>query len=57
MAACLGFLINVGPKPDGTFPEPAICILTEVGDWLKRNGESIFNTDLQSYRLNLRTIV
>jgi len=40
------FLINVGPKPDGTFPERSVEILTEVGDWLKRNGESIFNTDL-----------
>lgn len=40
------FLINVGPRGDGTFPEPAVQILTEVGDWLKRNGESIFNTDL-----------
>lgn len=40
------FLINVGPMADGTFPEPAVKILTEVGDWLKRNGESIFNTDL-----------
>jgi alpha-L-fucosidase len=40
------FLINVGPKGDGTFPESALRILTEVGDWLKHNGESIFNTDL-----------
>lgn len=40
------FLINVGPRGDGTLPEPAMRILSEVGDWLKRNGESIFNTDL-----------
>jgi alpha-L-fucosidase len=40
------FLINVGPTGDGTFPEPAVKILTEVGDWLKRNGDSIFRTDL-----------
>jgi alpha-L-fucosidase len=39
------FLINVGPTADGTFPEPAVRILTEVGDWLKGNGEAIFNTD------------
>jgi len=40
------FLINVGPKADGSFPEPAVKILSEVGGWLNRNGESIFNTDL-----------
>jgi len=32
-------LLNVGPKPDGTFPEESVMILGEVGNWLKKNHE------------------
>jgi alpha-L-fucosidase len=32
-------LLNVGPKPDGTIPEPAKERLKGVGDWLRINGE------------------
>ena len=27
------YLLNVGPKPDGTLPEPAVAILQRVGRW------------------------
>jgi hypothetical protein len=37
-------LLNVGPKPDGTIPEPARDLLLEVGKWLKVNGEGIYGT-------------
>ncbi|WP_442886356.1 hypothetical protein [Edaphobacter sp. HDX4] len=34
------FLRNAGPRADGTFPEPAVRILTEAGDWLKTKWRS-----------------
>jgi alpha-L-fucosidase len=37
-------LLNVGPRPDGTIPEQAQQILSEVGAWLKVNGEAIYGT-------------
>ena len=37
-------LMNVGPRPDGTIPEPAQQVLREVGGWLKVNGEAIYGT-------------
>jgi alpha-L-fucosidase len=38
------YLLNVGPKPDGTFPEQSIDRLNEIGRWMKTNGEGIYNT-------------
>jgi alpha-L-fucosidase len=37
-------LLNVGPKSDGTIPDPAQSILREIGTWLKVNGEGIYAT-------------
>jgi alpha-L-fucosidase len=37
-------LLNVGPKPDGTFHEVAQKRLIEFGNWLKVNKEAIFGT-------------
>jgi len=37
-------LLNIGPKPDGTFPEEGKTILREMGRWLKINGEAIYGT-------------
>ena len=38
------YLLNVGPKPDGTFPEQSVKALNEIGVWMKVNGEAIYNT-------------
>jgi alpha-L-fucosidase len=38
------FLLDVGPKPDGTFPEPVLQRLTEIGNWMDINKESIYAT-------------
>ncbi len=37
-------LMNVGPRPDGTFPDIAIQRFKAMGDWLKTYGESIYGT-------------
>lgn len=38
------FLINLGPKPDGSFDDVQAARIREVGSWLKRNGRAIYNT-------------
>ncbi len=38
------YLLNVGPDKEGVIPEPSAKILTEVGKWLKINGEAIYQT-------------
>lgn len=38
-------LLNIGPKADGTVPPETVEILTAVGGWLERNGESILSPD------------
>lgn len=37
-------LLNIGPDPDGIIPPAHVALLTNVGDWLKKNGESIYGT-------------
>lgn len=37
-------LLGVGPTPEGEFPPEAIQRLEAIGDWMKRNGEAIYNT-------------
>jgi alpha-L-fucosidase len=37
-------LLNVGPKPDGTIQPEFVERLAEVGDWLEKNGESVYGT-------------
>lgn len=37
-------LLNIGPAPDGTWPEGAYVLLDEIGRWMKTNGEAIYGT-------------
>ncbi|NJO91907.1 MAG: alpha-L-fucosidase, partial [Chloroflexia bacterium] len=41
-------LLGVGPQPDGTLTEEQIRRLKEIGDWLKKNGDAIYNTCITS---------
>lgn len=38
------FLLNVGPRPDGTIQSEFVERLQEVGIWLRKNGEAIYET-------------
>jgi len=38
------FLLNVGPRADGTFPPEAVERLAAIGDWMDVHGEAIHGT-------------
>ncbi len=38
------YLLNIGPKGDGTWPQESIDRLREIGDWMKVNSEAIYAT-------------
>ncbi|MBT1697604.1 alpha-L-fucosidase [Fulvivirgaceae bacterium PWU4] len=38
------YLLNVGPKATGEFPEQSIKALKEIGAWMKVNGEAIYGS-------------
>ncbi len=38
------FLLNIPPKADGSFPDVVIKNLTNLGNWLQKNGEAIYDT-------------
>ena len=37
-------LLNIGPQPDGRLPQVAVDRLHEMGQWLRKYGESIYGT-------------
>jgi alpha-L-fucosidase len=45
------YLLNVGPKADGTFPQESIDLLKGMGVWMKANGESIYDTKASPFGL------
>jgi alpha-L-fucosidase len=44
------FLLNVGPRPDGTIQPEHQERLRAMGAWLRRNGESIYGTTAGPFR-------
>jgi len=38
-------LLNIGPRGDGSIPEESVRTIRSVGDWLRINGEAMFETD------------
>jgi alpha-L-fucosidase len=39
------YLLNIGPKADGSIPEESVRILTAVGKWMEHNGSTIYKSD------------
>lgn len=39
------YLLNIGPKPDGSIPQPSVEILTAVGKWMGKNGDTIYTSE------------
>lgn len=37
-------LLNVGPRPNGSIPEPQVEALQGIGRWLAVNGEAVYGT-------------
>jgi alpha-L-fucosidase len=48
LASCVGgdgnLLLDVGPMPDGRIEPRQVDILKQVGEWLDKNGESVYGT-------------
>ena len=38
------YLLNIGPRGDGSVPEASVAVLHAVGAWMQHNGESIYGT-------------
>ncbi len=53
LASCVAqdgnFLLNVGPKPDGTVPRQSRAILTSIGRWIRKSEESIRATSASPF--------
>ena len=43
-------LLNVGPRPDGTFPEESVERLREIGAWMRVNGGAIYGSTASPFR-------
>ncbi len=39
------YLLNIGPRADGSIPEESVRIFTSVGKWLERNGAAIYQSE------------
>jgi alpha-L-fucosidase len=40
------YLLNIGPQPDGGIPPESVKVLTEVGEWMRSSGETIYKSDI-----------
>ena len=43
------FILNVGPDAKGRIPKESQEILTQVGEWMEQNGESLYECGISEY--------
>src|ERR1700722_13891934 len=39
------YLLNIGPRGNGSIPEDSVRILTAVGGWMQHNGQTIYQAE------------
>lgn len=44
------YLLNVGPTAEGEFPPEAVARLKDIGDWMRVNGDSIYDTEASVFQ-------
>ena len=44
------YLLNVGPEPTGLIPQPEVDRLKAIGEWLEKNGDSIYGTSASPFK-------
>jgi len=49
------YLLNIGPKADGRFPDSAVSRLVKIGYWMKKNGQAIYGA--HPWKISLEKIV
>jgi alpha-L-fucosidase len=49
-------LLNVGPAADGTIPVIMQQRLLEIGDWLKVNGDAIYETEAYGNKMKIENV-
>lgn len=40
----INYLLNIGPKADGSIPRESVRRLEEIGEWISSNGEAVYKT-------------
>jgi alpha-L-fucosidase len=57
LIACVGrggtYMLNIGPKGDGSVPQRAVQTLTDAGEWIHRYSQVIYNTDASPWHHTL----
>lgn len=48
----VNYMVNIGPKADGTVPQPSVHILDYVGEWMQTHSESIYGTTANPFNDN-----
>ena len=47
------YLLNVGPKGDGSIPDASVERLRQIGRWMKVNGEAVWGTSASPFKTPL----